>query len=334
MRIWFQKNVVAGRMPGLDAAYDAHMRAVLRPDTEVVFHHLPEETYDASLPEHYVRYGAVQALFSSYFSLQAIRAEQQGYEAFVIGTSQDPGLVEAKAWADIPVLGFGETAAHVAALISQRFSFVGFIPELEAPITHNMRRAGLAEHMGPFAFIAGGPESVVAAFAGAPAPFVAAFHDAVRTVLAAGAEAIIPADGLTNEILVASGIRAVDGAPVIDANGLLVKMAELAVDLRRMGIIDKPARGYLQPAARARARRAPTQSVRAAQLPAHVRCRGGVRTRSRHRAAAAGLATVSRARRVAQPGARPIAPCFPQPDPPGPRDRRCRPCGTRFRSRA
>jgi allantoin racemase len=231
-------------MPGLDAAYDAHMRAVLRPDTEVVFHHLPEETYDVSLPEHYVRYGAVQALFSSYFSLQAIRAERQGYDAFVIGTSQDPGLVEAKAWAGIPVLGFGETAAHVAALISQRFSFVGFIPELEAPITHNMRRAGLAERMRPFAFIAGGPERVVAAFAGAPAPFVAAFHDAVRTVLAAGAEAIIPADGLTNEILVASGIRAVDGAPVIDANGLLVKMAELAVDLRRMGIIDKPARGY------------------------------------------------------------------------------------------
>jgi allantoin racemase len=244
MRIWFQKNVVAGRVPGLDAAYDAHMRAVLRSDTEVRFHHLPAETYEASLPEHYVRYGAVQSLFSSYFSLQAIRAERAGYDAFVIGTSQDPGLVEAKAWVDIPVLGFGETAAHVAALICQRFSFVGFIPELEAPITHNKRRAGLADRLSPFAFVAGGPDRVVAAFAGAPDPFVVAFHDAARTALAAGAEAIIPADGLTNEIVVAQGIRVVDGAPVIDACGLLVKMAEVAVDLQRLRILGKPGRGY------------------------------------------------------------------------------------------
>ena len=63
-------------------------------------------------------------------------------------------------------------------------------------------------------------------------------------MLAGGAEVIIPADGLTNEILFAAGIREVDGATVIDANGLLVKMAELFVDLRRMGVIAKPGRGY------------------------------------------------------------------------------------------
>lgn len=244
MKIWFQKHVVAGRLPGLDDAYQTHVRRVARPDTEVHFYSLPAEAYQSSLPERYVRYGAVESLFAAYFSLQALRADRQGYDAFVIGTSQDPGLVDAKAWADIPVLGYGETAAHVAAMLGQRFSFVGFIPELATPIAENMSRYGLADHLGPFAFLSTGPESVEAAFGGTTRPFIETFLQAARTTLVGGAEVIIPADGLTNEIVFAAGIREVDGAMVIDANGLLVKMAELFVDLRRMGVIAKPGRGY------------------------------------------------------------------------------------------
>lgn len=244
MKIWFQKHTVAGRLPGLDGAYEEHVRRIARPETEVHFHSLPPETYQASLPERYVRYASVESLFAMYFSLQAIRAERAGYDVFVIGTSQDPGLIEARGWAQIPVLGYGETASHIAAMLAQRFSFVGFIPELAEPITANMRRQGFADRLGPFAFVSTGPQSIEAAFSGNPSPFIEAFHAAARTAIAGGAEVVIPADGLTNEILFAAGVREVDGAPVIDANGLLIKMAELFVDLRRQGQIAKPTRGY------------------------------------------------------------------------------------------
>jgi allantoin racemase len=161
----------------------------------------------------------------------------------VIGTSQDPGLIEARAWVSIPVLGYGETAAHVATMIAQRVSFVGFIPELEDPITQNMRRVGLGQRLGPFAFVSTGPHSVEAAFGGDPGPFVDAFHQAARGAVEGGAEAIVPADGLTNEIVAAAGVRDVDGAVVIDANGVLVKMAEAFVEFQRLGILTKPRRG-------------------------------------------------------------------------------------------
>lgn len=60
----------------------------------------------------------------------------------------------------------------------------------------------------------------------------------------AGTDVIIPGDGLTNEILVTAEVQAVDGVPVVDANGLLLKMAEQFADLFRAGVIGKPATGY------------------------------------------------------------------------------------------
>ncbi len=243
-KIWFQKHTVQGRLPGLDAAYEDHVRRIARPGTEVHWHTLPAETYQASLPERYVRYGCAESLFAVYFSLQAVRAERLGYDAYVIGTSQDPGLAEAKAWADIPVLGYGETAAHVACMLGQRFCFVGFIPELAEPIGANMRRYGLAHRMGSLVPVPAGPDSIEAAFQGTPGPYIDAFRQAARTAAAGGAEVLIPGEGLTNEILFAAGVREVDGVPVVDANGLLIKMAELFVDLRRLHLVDRPKVGY------------------------------------------------------------------------------------------
>ena len=39
----------------------------------------------------------------------AIRAERDGYDAFIVGHIQDSGLWEAKSVVDIPVLGLGES---------------------------------------------------------------------------------------------------------------------------------------------------------------------------------------------------------------------------------
>lgn len=244
MRIWFQKHVVTGRLPGLDRALEAHARRLVGSQTSVEFHSLPAETYASPLPERFVRFGAVESLFATYFSLQAVRAQRQGFDAFVIGTAQDPGLVEARAWATIPVLGFGETAMHAASMLGRRFVFVGFIPELAEPLAANARRYGFAERLGPFRAVRSGPEMVERAFGGDAGPFTDAFRDAAGAAVAEGAEVIIPGDGLTNEILVSSEVRMVDGAPVLDANGLLLRTAEQFVELFRSGVLGKPAIGY------------------------------------------------------------------------------------------
>jgi Asp/Glu/hydantoin racemase len=244
MKLWFQKHVVPGRLPQLDRALETHIARLLPPGTTVTFQGLPAEAYDASLPERDVRFGVVEALFATWFALQAIRAERAGYDAYVIGTAQDPGLAEARAWAAVPVLGFGETAMHAAAMLGQRFAFAGFIAELAEPLAANARRYGVGDRLAGFFAVEGGAPLVEQAFTDNPAPFLAAFQAAARRAAAAGAEVLIPGDGLTNELLVQAGLSRVDGVPVIDANGLLATTAEQYARLFRAGVLGKPAVGY------------------------------------------------------------------------------------------
>lgn len=254
--IWFQKHTVEGRLPGLDEAYRRHFAEVARPGTQVQIHTLPARAYAASVPEGLVRYGAAEALFSAYFAVCAARADEQGCDAFIIGASQDPGLQEARALAGIPVLGYGETAVHLAAMTGRTIGFVGFIPDLEEPIRENLRRFGLAHRVRAFEYLRGGADLVVEALRGSPERFLAAFGEAADQVVASGAEIIVPGEGLPNEILWAAGVREHAGAAILDVDGALIKVAELLADLRRLGSLGLPSNGY-------RSRRLPADTQRA-----------------------------------------------------------------------
>ncbi len=76
-------------------------------------------------------------------SAQAIRnalaAEKAGYDAFVIGHFQEPGLQEARASVDIPVIGLGEATMLYACSLGRKIGLVTinpiFVPYHEDQIT-------------------------------------------------------------------------------------------------------------------------------------------------------------------------------------------------------
>lgn len=243
-RVWFQKHSVEGRMPLLDASYRAHVAAVAEPGTEVRFESLPAATYESSLPAQLVRFGAAEAMFSWHFARQAVVAERGGYDVYVIGTSQDPGLQEARALVDVPVLAYGETAFFTCASAGLHFGVVGFIPELEEPIAENVDRYGLSKWYRGAEYLEGGRDLVEEGLSGEPARFLRAYELACERMVARGARVIVPGEGLPNEILFTAGIDTLAGVPVLDVDGLLVKAAEHAGALRRLGILAAPHEGY------------------------------------------------------------------------------------------
>lgn len=255
MRICFQKHTIEGRIPGLDEAYRRHFREAAREGTEVEIRTLPPETYTADVPEGLVRYGAVEALFASYFAFSAAQAGGSGFDAFIIGASQDPGLAEARALADIPVLGYGETAFHLAAMTGRSFGVVGFIPELEEPIRENLARYGLLPKLRGIQYLDAGPEAIVQALRGSPDAFLRSFTAAADRITRQGAEVIIPGEGLPNEILWAARITSHAGAAILDADGALIKVAELLADLRQLRFLEMSANGY-------RSRRPPADAMK------------------------------------------------------------------------
>ena len=56
-----------------------------------------------------------------------IRADEQGFDAVVLGCLDEPGVTEAKEVLRIPVVGEAESSMHYASLVGRKFSFVGVL---------------------------------------------------------------------------------------------------------------------------------------------------------------------------------------------------------------
>ncbi|MGH3118399.1 MAG: aspartate/glutamate racemase family protein [Gaiellales bacterium] len=245
MKIWFQKHTILGRNPWLDKAYDVHMRAILPAGTAVDFAGLPEGVYAGALPADYVKYGQVETFFSWFFADQAVEAERQGYDAYVIGTSQDPGLDMARSLVSIPVVGYGQSVFGLLHDQGLRFGVVGFIPELEEVIRRNLTSYGFSSRCAGFEYLADGRQTVEKALRdGDAGDLVAVMEAAARRLRDRGAQVIVPGEGLPNEVLWASGVRDLAGLPFADANGLSVLAAELLARTRSLGLWAPGSDGY------------------------------------------------------------------------------------------
>ena len=245
MRIWLQKHVVEGRMPELDQWYREHIAAVVDPGTEVVTHTLPPEAYEADIPEQLVTFGVMAVHFNHYFARTAAQADREGYDAWVIAAGQDPGLPAARVLATIPTLGYGSVAFNRCLREGIRFGIVGFADGLREPITANVEAYGAGRLLADYAVIPGGPRTMIAAIAGNPQPFLDQVEAAAVGAAKAGAQVIIPAEGLPAEALWHFGVREVGGLPVVDPLGLLLKTAETEVRLRELGSVARPTPGFL-----------------------------------------------------------------------------------------
>ena len=65
-----------------------------------------------------------------------------------------------------------------------------------------------------------------------------------KRLIAAGADVIIPGQMIFAEILWQNGVNRIDEAPVIDALGACLKMAESLVDLKRVSGVSHTRRGF------------------------------------------------------------------------------------------
>src|SRR3954464_578607 len=166
-----------------------------------------------------------------------LRAERDGYDAFLIGNIFEPGLHALRELLNIPVLGLCEASVTVACLMGTSFSVVNVNPKFERRVTQNIASYGLSGRL----------VSIDRMEIERPAVFDRAFKDAAvrddvleqfraaaRRGLAKGAETIIPAGGIVMTLLAESGVHEVDGAPVVNGLYALVKIGELAQSLKAL----------------------------------------------------------------------------------------------------
>src|SRR5262249_1005694 len=152
----------------------------------------------------------------------ALDAEREGYDAFVIGHFQEPGLLEIRGAVDIPVVGLGEATLLAALSMGRQLGLVtidpifidcherqGGPPGLDQP-----RTGGRGIHVDLAGFMRAFTDD--ASYARVRADFV----EQVRPLVAAGAEVIIPAGGLPMLLFARERPFIIDGALVL--NGISV----------------------------------------------------------------------------------------------------------------
>jgi len=174
-----------------------------------------------------------------------IEAERAGYDVYVLGHFQDPGLYELRATLQIPVIGVGEASLFAAAQLGRRIGLVTLHPVFEVWHLEQAERYGLGTRVSHVRGLGFEPADFSAAFDGdatARARLFARFSECATPMIEDGADVIVPA-GVLPGLLVATerGYR-IGRAPVVNCASVALKAAEMWGQLRALDGLE-PSRG-------------------------------------------------------------------------------------------
>src|SRR2546430_9722819 len=174
-----------------------------------------------------------------------LAAEEHGFDAYVMGHFQDPGLYELRSGLDIPVIGAGESTLLAASQLGRRLGLVTLDAAFEVWHYEQADRYGLSGRVAHVTGMGCRPEDFSVAFAGdavAKARMLTDFAACAQPLVDRGADVIIPA-GVLPGLLIASerGFK-IGHAPVVNCAAVALKSAGKGGPVRRLNGTE-PSRG-------------------------------------------------------------------------------------------
>jgi allantoin racemase len=165
----------------------------------------------------------------------AMRAEREGYDAFLIGNASDSGILAAREVTHLPVLALTETSLLVSCMMGATVGLITVSDKWTPRIMENVRRLNMESRVVGAEGLNTSPLELKKAMVDPSLrdAVVADFMASARRLLAKGAEVIIPEGGDVIVFLADAGIYEIDNAPIVNGIVELIKAGELAVKLRR-----------------------------------------------------------------------------------------------------
>jgi hypothetical protein len=228
LRVWYQSFVdPAEQAPYIDRLRD-RLQALASPDIAVDVHGIsPPDRHFHPITEFRCAQQTIHA---------ALEAERAGYDAFVIGHFQEPGLTECRGAIDIPVIGLGEATMLFACSIGRRIGLVTIDPVFIPWHEEQVIRHGLSQRIGGVAAIKADLPRFMRAFAdaGEYAAVRTDFMRQVRPLLDRGCDVLIPAGGLPMLLFSQEQPFLIGGAVVLEGIATVMKATEMALALHRL----------------------------------------------------------------------------------------------------
>lgn len=232
MKLWVQSCTDMGSNPmwnEYEECLAKHLRRVARADTEISLH----GTQAFSGRTRTYQYDVY--LHTSQIIEGAIQAEREGYDAFVQTGMQDYGFLEIREAVGIPVVFPIENALHVASFVAPKIAFLTYSHVMLPRLNDKARAYGFSDRLTAGGSVDLTPRDLANAFKN-PDPVIGILEEEAGRIAPQGANILITAGNPITMLLIDQGVRKLGGVRVLDSLGTLVKMAELMVDLHKMGI--------------------------------------------------------------------------------------------------
>jgi Asp/Glu/hydantoin racemase len=229
-RIWGQgatdqvghRNYLAQLLP--------HIKTCTDPDFEIDFKTMtPSVTTVHALSEFRVSRAVIRG---------AIQAEREGYDVFFMNHFQDVGLYEARAAVKMPVLGLGEATLLHACTMGRKLGLLAINPAFIPAHNEQIYRYGLQQRIAGIRAMEASISDYMEAFT-SPAKkseLQASFEREARRLIDGGADVIVPTGGIPMMLFGKEPDASVDGAPIVNGVTVVIKAAEMAVKLKRLGV--------------------------------------------------------------------------------------------------
>jgi allantoin racemase len=233
MKIWCQSCSGIGRdndvWGNYHQALQSHAKKVCRADTVCEFHGM-----EKTIP-------GVDRFKSSWHLCQhtsiknAIRAEKEGFDAFLMISTPDVGFREIRELIDIPVIFITQATLQFCSLLAPNFSFIAANRGILNMLYDVTERYGLKDRM----ILGGNLDITYMDFEMAyknPKPTLEAFTKVAGEIVSRGATLLFPTPLPLSQWLIDQNVRREAGATIIDPLGIALKISEIMVDLESFGI--------------------------------------------------------------------------------------------------
>jgi Asp/Glu/hydantoin racemase len=227
-RIWYQSFVDPQEQRPYMQRLQERLTTYASPGVQFEVHGMsPPDRYLSSLTEFRC---AAQTIRN------VLQAQQQGYDAFVIGHFQEPGLVQCRTVVDIPVVGLGEATMLQSCTLGQTFGLITINPVFIPWHREQIVRLGLQQRATGVLALDTQVTTYIEAFEqdAAYQQVREAFRRHAQQLVEQGAEVIIPAGGLPMLLFARESNFTIQHPVVLNAIATVAVMAEAAVRLHRL----------------------------------------------------------------------------------------------------
>lgn len=211
-----------------------HALKILGDEVEVHVRGLKAGTYHGHAPTEALENAFIYHRVLDQVIDNALQAEREGYDAFVIGSFSEPFLREIRSAVNITVASVLESSLLVACSLGKKIAAIANAPQIAFMVQTAVEKHGLTERVMPVLSVEPPlTEPEMALAYSAPQSIIEAFRKSAENAVRAGADFIIPAESILATLMAQNSITHIAGAPVMDVIAVAWRYALMLVRLRQ-----------------------------------------------------------------------------------------------------